>query len=61
MKKRSVKHRRKTTETDIAVELNIDGTGKFRVYTGIGFLDHMLSLFARHGCFDLKLIAKGDL
>ncbi|MFA6355521.1 MAG: imidazoleglycerol-phosphate dehydratase HisB [Candidatus Omnitrophota bacterium] len=61
MKKRSVKHKRKTTETDITVELNLDGTGKFRVYTGIGFLDHMLSLFARHGCFDLKLIAKGDL
>ncbi|MDD5270699.1 MAG: imidazoleglycerol-phosphate dehydratase HisB [Candidatus Omnitrophica bacterium] len=61
MKKRAVKHKRKTTETDIKVDLNIDGTGKFRVYTGIGFLDHMLSLFARHGCFDLKIIAKGDL
>ena len=61
MKKRTVKHRRKTTETDVKVELNIDGTGKFRVYTGVGFLDHMLSLFARHGCFDLKVMAKGDL
>lgn len=60
-KARVVKHKRKTTETDVAVELNIDGTGKFRVYTGIGFLDHMLSLFARHGCFDLKIMAKGDL
>jgi len=61
MKKRAVKLKRRTTETDIKVDLNIDGTGKFRVYTGIGFLDHMLSLFARHGCFDLKIIAKGDL
>jgi len=61
MKNRLVRHKRKTTETNISVELNIDGTGKFRIYTGIGFLDHMLSLFARHGCFDLKVMAKGDL
>ena len=61
MKKRTVKHRRKTTETDVKIELNIDGSGKFRVYTSVGFLDHMLSSFARHGCFDLKIIAKGDL
>jgi len=61
MKKRAVKYQRKTTETDIKIELNLDGSGKFRIYTGIGFLDHMLSLFARHGCFDLKISAKGDL
>jgi len=61
LKKRSVKHRRKTSETDVAVELNLDGTGKYRVYTGIGFLDHMLTLFTKHGLFDLKIRAKGDL
>lgn len=61
MRKRVVKHRRKTNETDIAVELNLDGTGKYRIYTGIGFLDHMLTLFSKHGPFDLKIMAKGDL
>lgn len=61
MKKRTVKHKRKTSETDIAVELNLDGTGKYRIYTGIGFLDHMLTLFSKHGLFDLKIMAKGDL
>ncbi len=61
MKKRTAKRKRKTTETDITVELNLDGTGKYRIYTGIGFLDHMLTLFSRHGCFDLKIKAKGDL
>ncbi len=61
MKKKSVKHRRKTSETDVAVELNLDGTGKYRIYTGISFLDHMLTLFSKHGLFDLKIMAKGDL
>lgn len=61
MKKRTVKHQRKTSETDVKIELNLDGSGKLRVYSGVGFLDHMLSLFARHGCFDLKVSAKGDL
>lgn len=61
MKKRTVKHKRKTSETNIAVELNLDGTGKYRIYTGIGFLDHMLTLFSKHGLFDLKIMAKGDL
>ncbi len=51
---------RKTKETDIKVELKIDGTGKYDVKTGIPFLDHMLSLFSRHGLFDLKIRAKGD-
>ncbi|MDD3117658.1 MAG: imidazoleglycerol-phosphate dehydratase HisB [Victivallales bacterium] len=52
---------RRTKETDIAVELSLDGTGLYQVDTGIPFLDHMLELLARHGFFDLKIIAKGDL
>ncbi|MBR5712508.1 MAG: imidazoleglycerol-phosphate dehydratase HisB [Lachnospiraceae bacterium] len=52
---------RKTKETDITCELNLDGTGVYEINTGIGFFDHMLSGFARHGFFDLKLQAKGDL
>jgi len=59
--KRIAKVKRKTTETDIALTLNIDGTGKARIKTGIGFLDHMLTLFAKHGLFDLEIKAKGDL
>jgi imidazoleglycerol-phosphate dehydratase len=52
---------RKTTETDIRVSLKIDGRGRYEIATGIRFFDHMLELFARHGAFDLKLLAKGDL
>lgn len=52
---------RKTKETDISVELNIDGKGNSEISTGIGFFDHMLTLFTRHGFLDLKIIAKGDL
>ena len=52
---------RKTAETDIVLEFCIDGTGVYEIRTGIGFFDHMLSLFARHGFFDLKLVAQGDL
>ncbi|MGN0496674.1 MAG: imidazoleglycerol-phosphate dehydratase HisB [Lachnospiraceae bacterium] len=52
---------RKTNETDIKLELHIDGTGKSKIDTGIGFFDHMLTSFARHGFFDLKVIVKGDL
>lgn len=52
---------RKTGETDIKIELNIDGTGTATVDTGIGFLDHMLTSFARHGLFDLTVSGKGDL
>src|SRR5258708_26054156 len=52
---------RTTTETDITVTLNLDGTGKADVATGIGFLDHMLTALARHGLFDLTVRAKGDL
>lgn len=52
---------RSTTETDIRLSLAIEGRGKYAVSTGIRFFDHMLELFARHGAFDLKLKAKGDL
>ncbi|MBP3381258.1 MAG: imidazoleglycerol-phosphate dehydratase HisB [Clostridia bacterium] len=52
---------RKTAETDICLSLNIDGTGVCNVDTGIGFLDHMLTLFAKHGRFDLSVTCKGDL
>ncbi|MDR3763075.1 MAG: imidazoleglycerol-phosphate dehydratase HisB [Acidobacteriota bacterium] len=50
-----------TTETQIALALNIDGTGTYRVSTGIRFFDHMLELFTRHGGFDLALACRGDL
>jgi len=53
--------KRKTKETDITVKLNIDGSGKSKINTGIGILDHMLELFAFHGLFDLEIMAKGDL
>jgi imidazoleglycerol-phosphate dehydratase len=52
--------KRKTAETDISLTLNIDGTGVSSIDSGIGFLDHMLTLFARHGRFDLTLSCKGD-
>lgn len=52
---------RKTGETDISLSINIDGSGKGNITTGVGFLDHMLNLFARHGLFDLDVKAKGDL
>ena len=52
---------RKTTETQIALTLTIDGTGMYEVTTGIRFFDHMLELFTRHGGFDLTLKCKGDL
>lgn len=52
---------RKTKETDISVILNLDGCGKSNIKTGIGFLDHMLEGFARHGFFDLTITVKGDL
>ncbi|MGI6162238.1 MAG: imidazoleglycerol-phosphate dehydratase HisB [Christensenellales bacterium] len=53
--------KRKTRETDISVSLNIDGTGECQVKTGIGFFDHMLELFAKHGKLDLKLSCDGDI
>ena len=58
---RSTTISRKTKETDINLNLNLDGTGKSEIQTGIGFFDHMLEGFARHGFFDMKLKVKGDL
>ncbi|TYQ15072.1 UNVERIFIED_CONTAM: imidazoleglycerol-phosphate dehydratase [Acetivibrio alkalicellulosi] len=58
---RKVQIKRKTNETDISIDINMDGTGNNSIDTGIGFFDHMLNLFARHGFIDLKLDAKGDL
>jgi imidazoleglycerol-phosphate dehydratase len=52
---------RKTGETDVALTLNLDGSGLSEVSTGIGFLDHMLTLFAKHGLFDITVRASGDL
>lgn len=61
MKARSVSKSRKTNETDIRVSLNLDGTGKYDIQTGIPFFDHMLAQLARHGRMDLTIAAKGDL
>ncbi len=58
---RLVKHRRSTCETDISVELNLDGSGQSNIQTGLGFFDHMLEQLARHGNLDLELRAIGDL
>ena len=57
---RTAEINRKTNETDIKLSLNLDGTGKSEIATGCGFLDHMLTLFARHGGFDLTVSCKGD-
>lgn len=61
MTRRRADVHRKTTETDVAVTLDLDGSGLAEVTSGIGFFDHMLELFARHGRFDLTLKASGDL
>ena len=58
---RTAKIERKTNETDITIELNLDGSGQHDIATGIGFLDHMLTHVAVHGLFDLKVKASGDL
>jgi imidazoleglycerol-phosphate dehydratase len=58
---RNAKVERKTNETDIILELDLDGTGKGMIETGIGFLNHMLDNFTRHGFFDLNLVTNGDL
>ncbi len=57
---RSSEIKRKTAETDISLKLNLDGSGKSDVKSGCGFLDHMLTLFARHGRFDLEVKCEGD-
>ncbi len=61
MNKRLAKISRKTKETDITCELILDGTGKSDINTGIGFFDHMLEGFAKHGLFDLFITCRGDL
>jgi len=58
---RSAKVNRKTKETDIYCEINIDGTGQNEISTGIGFFDHMLEIFSHHSLIDLKLKAEGDI
>ena len=60
-KGRSAAVTRKTKETDIRLDLHLDGTGRYAVKTGISFLDHMLELFTKHGLFDLTVQARGDL
>ena len=57
---RTAEINRKTNETDIRLSLNLDGTGQSEINSGVGFLDHMLTLFARHGRFDLTLTCDGD-
>ncbi len=57
---RTAEINRKTNETDIRLRLSLDGTGKSSIQSGVGFLDHMLTLFARHGRFDLELVCNGD-
>ncbi len=61
MKNRTAKITRNTKETQIELEINIDGSGEYDVDTGIPFFNHMLELFARHGLFDLRIRAKGDI
>lgn len=58
---RKAKLRRTTKETDISIQLNLDGRGKAAISTGIHFFDHMIEQIARHGAFDLNLTARGDL
>jgi imidazoleglycerol-phosphate dehydratase len=57
---RRAKVSRSTSETKIEVEIGLEGSGRADIHTGVGFLDHMLELFARHGLFDLSVKAKGD-
>ena len=61
MKNRTAQVRRQTKETDITIELNLDGVGKYEIDTGVGFLDHMLSHLSKHSKIDLVAKAKGDL
>lgn len=58
---RTAEKKRKTKETEIVISLELDGSGKHSIQTGVPFFDHMLSLFAQHGLFDLNIEAKGDI
>jgi imidazoleglycerol-phosphate dehydratase len=58
---RTASIQRKTNETEINLELNLDGSGQAEIKTGVGFLDHMLELLAKHGAFDIRVAARGDL
>src|ERR1700730_7920855 len=58
---RTAKIERKTSETEVRLELSLDGSGQSRIATGVGFFDHMLTLLAKHAAFDLAVDAKGDL
>ena len=58
---RIAKIERKTLETKVKIELNLDGSGQAHIDTGVGFLNHMLELLAKHGFFDLQVEAQGDL
>ncbi len=58
---RTAEIKRQTAETDIALRLDLDGSGKSDIHTGCGFMDHMLTLFARHGRFDLNVLCRGDV
>ena len=60
-KARTANRTRKTKETDVSVALTLDGSGRYANKTGVGFLDHMLDLFAKHGGFDLEVTCEGDL
>ena len=57
---RTAQIERKTAETNIYLKLNIDGTGNSKIVTGCGFLDHMLTLFSKHGRFDIEISCAGD-
>ena len=61
MEERTAYVKRETKETQIELQINLDGSGNVDIQTGIGFFDHMLSGFARHGLFDLMVKVKGDL
>jgi len=60
-RERAASLERKTRETDVRVEVDLDGSGEYEINTGIAFFDHMLESFAKHGLFDLRILAKGDL
>ncbi len=61
MDERTAKTHRKTKETDIAIEINLDGLGKYEIDTGVGFLDHMMTHLSKHSKIDMTIKAKGDL